>query len=177
MKKAALTMITLALVVSGSAVVGGSNPDDDMAITSGGSSSASQGVSPEGTDYRSYFSVFNTTERNETGITDFSWNNDTVSFEGVYRTPTPCYQLNHDVERNGNSYNFDIISEEQGNGTCAQVVTYHRYEGNFTSDHAYQLNVTHGGEQVEMFEHPDLGEGSDPGFFGQLLGAILRLFA
>ncbi len=178
MKKTTLTLITLSLVVSGSAVVGGPNPDDGMAITSSdGSASASQGVSPEGTEYISYFSVFNVTQSNETGITDFSWENDTVSFEGVYRTPTPCYDLQHDVDRNGNSYQFDITSKETGNGTCAQVITYQEYRANFTADHAYELNVTHSGEQVEVFQHPDLGDGPENGFFSQLIGLIIGLFS
>ena len=178
MKRTALTLITLSLIVSGSAVVGGPNPDDGMGITSSdGSSSPPPGASSEETEYISYFSVFNVTQSNETGITDFSWENDTVSFDGVYRTPTPCYDLQHDVDRNGNSYQFDISSTETGNGTCAQVVTYQEYRANFTADHAYELNVTHNGEQVEVFQHPDLGEEPEQGFFSQLIGLLIGLFS
>lgn len=177
MKKLVLTFAVLLSIGLSTAVVGGPNPgEDEMAITSTESSaSATTGVGPNGTEYTSYFSVTNATQSNETGVTNSSFDGDTAQFTGVYRTPTPCYELNHDLEKNGNTYNFDITSEETGNGTCAQVVTYYEYEANFTADQAYRLNITHDGEEQEVLEHPDLEDGNR-GFFAQLLGALLSLF-
>ncbi|MFQ3307994.1 MAG: hypothetical protein ACI977_000209 [Candidatus Nanohaloarchaea archaeon] len=176
MKKLVLTLTVLLSVGLSTAVVGGPNPDDGgMAITSGGSAEATTSVNKNGTEYTSYFSVTNVTQTNDTGVTNSSFDGDTVTFTGVYQTPTPCYELNHEVERNGNSYNFDVTPSETGNGTCAQVVTYHKYDANFTADHAYKLNVTHDGEDVEVISHPGLEDRGQRGFFAQLLGALISL--
>ena len=180
MKKTALTLITLSLIVSGSAVVGGPNPDDGMGITSSdGSSSASKGVGPNGTQYTSVFNVLNVTQTNETGITDFSWNGDTFSFEGVYQTPTPCYQVGHQVEGSDADYRVEISADRTENGTCTQVVTQHIYSANFTSDEPFRLNVTYDGESVESFEHPDYEEQKQEqssGLFSSIISVIVAIF-
>ncbi len=182
MKKTALTLITLSFVVAGSAVVGGPNPDNGMGITSkDGSSSASKAVGPNGTEYTSYFSVDNVTQSNNTGIKDFSWDGKTVSFEGVYvkDTPETCYKLEHDVEGSDGDYSFDVSAERIGNRSCTRFVTEYSYNANFTSDEPFKLNVTHDGESVESFKHPEYGEEEkkSSGLFSVIVSIIVGIFS
>lgn len=166
MKKIALTLITLMLTVSATAVVGGPEPgENQMAITSADSPS-----------YSSDFNVINVTQSNETGVTNHTWTDNTVNFQGVYAAPTPCHELGYEVEKNGNTFNFDVTSTQAENTTCAQVVTFKEYEASFTADQAYKLNVTHDGEQEDVFEHPKLGKETENGFFRMLLEALVALF-
>lgn len=166
MKKIALTLITLMLTVSAAAVVGGpESGDDKMAITGADSPT-----------YSSNFTVVNVTQSNETGVTNHTWTDNTVDFQGVYKAPTPCHELSHEIEKNGNTFNFDITSTRPENATCAEVITYKEYEASFTEDQAYSLNVTHDGEEVDVFDHPKLGEEPKQGFFTMLLEALISIF-
>lgn len=175
MKKLVLTLMVLLTISLSTAVVGGPKPgENEMTITST-DASATTNVGPNGTQYNSYFSVFNATQTNETRVINASFDGNTASFNGVYRTPTPCYELNHDVKKNENTYKFQITSSVKDNQTCAQVVTYYEYEANFTSDQAYKLNITYDGVEQKVLEHPNLEE-ENRGFLAQLLGVLLSLF-
>lgn len=173
MKQLVLTLIIVSFTVSAAAVVGGPNPSDgQMGITST-SSAATTSVGPNGTEYKTYFSVTNVTQSNQTGVTNYSWTNDTVSIEGIIQTPTPCHDVQHNVEKNGNVFDFDITSSRPSNTTCAEVVSYQEYEANFTADQAYILNVTHDGEEMSVLEHPKLEEDPDQGFLSLFLKALI----
>lgn len=162
MKKKALLSITFIMLAgAASSVVGGPNASDgEFAITSTGSSaSATTAVGPNGTEYEAQFSVVNrSTSTNQTGVINSSFDGDTVNFTGVVETPTPCYKVNHSIDRTGDGqYSFTVNTEEE-NGTCTQVIAYHKYEASFTSEQPYQLEVNHVNSSVKTFTHPDYSE-------------------
>lgn len=167
MKKIALTLITLMLAASATAVVGGPEPEEGgLAITSTEPSKS----------YSTEFTVVNVTQSNQTGLANHDWQNNTVKFKGIYEAPTPCHTLTHKVKKQGNTFNFDITSSQPENTTCAQVVTYKEYEASFTTDQAYRLNVKHDGQSIEMLEHPKLEDEQDKHFFTLLVKALISLF-
>ena len=162
MKKKALLSVTLILLAGASAaVVGGPNVSDgELAITSTGSSaSATTAVGPNGTEYEARFSVVNrSTSINQTGVINSSFDGDTVNFTGVVETPTPCYKVNHSIDRTGDGqYSFTVETEEE-DGTCTQVIAYHKYEASFTAEEPYQLEVNHENSSVKTLTHPDYSE-------------------
>lgn len=162
MKKKALLSVTLILITGVStAVVGGPNASDgELAITSSSSSaSATTAVGPNGTQYEAKFSVVNrSASANQTGVINSSFDGDQVNFTGVVETPTPCYELSHSINRSGDGqYSFTVEKEEE-NGTCTQVIAYHRYEASFTAEEPYQLIVNHGNSSVETLTHEEYSE-------------------
>lgn len=165
MKKKALISVTLILLAGVSAaVVGGPNASDgEFAITSSGSSaSATTAVGPNGTEYETRFSVVNRSSSiNQTGVVNSSFDGDQVNFTGVVKTPTPCYTVTHSVDRTGDGqYSFTVNTKEE-NGTCTQVIAYHKYEASFTAGEPYQLEVNHENSSVETLTHPDYSEPED----------------
>ncbi|MFB6192932.1 MAG: hypothetical protein ABEK00_01665 [Candidatus Nanohaloarchaea archaeon] len=150
-KKALLTATFILLTGLTTSVVGGPNASKgELAITSASGTTA---VDPNGTIYETHFSVTDrATSANQTGVTNYSINNDTVSFTGVVKTPTPCYQLRHNVEETGNnSYRFNVKMQDT-NKTCAQVINYQTYEAEFTAERPYTLSIQHSGEELENLE-------------------------
>ena len=162
MKKKALLSVTLILIAGVStAVVGGPNASDgELAITSTGSSaSATTAVGPNGTEYETKFSVVNQPpSANQTGVINFSFDGDQVNFTGIVETSTPCYELSHSVERESNDqYSFTVNTEKE-NGTCTQVIAYHKYEASFTAEEPYQLTVYHDNSSVKTLTHEEYSE-------------------
>lgn len=159
MKKKALLSVTFILIAGAStAVVGGPNASEgELAITSTGSSaSATTAVGPNGTEYETEFSVVNkSASANQTGVINSSFDGNQVNFTGVVKTPTPCYTVTHSVDRTSEGqYSFTVETEED-NGTCTQVIAYHKYEASFTAEEPYQLTVNHGNSSVETLTHED----------------------
>lgn len=162
MKKKALLSVTLILLAGATAaVVGGPNASEgEMTITSSGSSaSATSAVGPNGTEYETKFSVVNRSASiNQTGVVNSSFDGDQVNFTGVVETPTPCYEVSHSVDRESDGqYSFTVNTEEE-NGTCTQVIAYHKYEASFTAEEPYQLTVNHGNSSVETLTHEEYSE-------------------
>lgn len=187
MKKKALLSITLILLAGATtAVVGGPNASDgEYAITSGGSSaSATTAVGPNGTEYEATFSVVNKSStpsnlgvNNMTGVVNSSFEGDTVNFTGVVETPTPCYDLNYSIDSTGdNQYSFTVNTEEE-NGTCTQVIAYHKYEASFTAEEPYQLTVNHGNSSVETLTHGNYSEIHPDDDTGEARGPIARFLS
>ena len=182
MKKKALLSVTLILLAGAStAVVGGPNASDgEFAITSAESSASASGttaVGPNGTEYETFFSVVNKSASiNQTGVINSSFDGDQVKFTGVVETPTPCYELSHSVDRTGDGqYSFTVNAEEE-NGTCTQVIAYHKYNASFTAEEPYQLEVIHENSSVETLKHPDYSETGSEEDTGGVRGPIASFF-
>ncbi|QGA80517.1 hypothetical protein [Candidatus Nanohalobium constans] len=172
MKRIILTSALILFVFSASSVVGGPEPGEgEMAITNEGSSaSGSTAVGPNGTSYSTFFSVVNRSStlselgaNNMTGVIDSGFEEDKLSFTGIVETPTPCYSLNHSVTEVGDGeYQFQVNSEEE-NGTCTQVLAYHKYNASFQTDSPSKVEVFHGNNSTETLTHPDYDtSGPDP---------------
>ncbi|QKQ98301.1 hypothetical protein GKQ38_02095 [Candidatus Nanohaloarchaea archaeon] len=163
MKKKALLTVTFILITGlSTAVVGGPNASEGEYVIMDSSSSASgtSAVGPNGTVYSTTFSVVNgSTTADQTGVINSSFENNTVHFTGVYQTPTPCYDLSHSVEKSGESYVFQVTAEAE-NGTCTQVIAYHKYKASFEAGEPYELTVKHGNESVNTLTHPDYSSDS-----------------
>lgn len=185
MKKKELLSVTLILLAGVSTtVVGGPNASEgEMAITSAESSaSGTTAVGPNGTEYEAKFSVVNRSSNpsdlganNMTGVINSSFDGDTVNFTGIIETPTPCYTVTHSVDRSGDGqYSFTVNTEEE-NGTCTQVIAYHKYEASFTAEEPYQLKVSHENESVKTLTHPDYSPGNDKDT-GESRGPVASFF-
>jgi hypothetical protein len=159
MKKTVLFAALLVTVFSATAYTGYNGPEDEVhALGASGSSSASQSVGPNGTDWKMTFTEHAAGPSNQsTGVFNESFDNTSVSFEGVIQTPTPCYSLEAEVESDGeNSYLFNVTSyREDGKEVCPQVVSYRKYNATFQEQDPYRLEVVHGGESVANLTHPD----------------------
>ncbi|WEL23426.1 hypothetical protein [Candidatus Nanohalovita haloferacivicina] len=164
MKTKALLTATILLFATGLAtsVVGGPNASDgEYAITSTGSSASSTtSVGPNGTEYSTHFSVTGSNYNNQTGVINSSQDNMTYRFNGSIETNDACFNVKHSVNETGeNQYTFDIVSQEE-DGACIQPITYHSYQASFQAEQPYKLTITHDGETVDTFTHPDYTENS-----------------
>lgn len=147
--------VFLMLTAAASAVVDpGNQPEGDMHIMdTGSSSSASQGVGPNGTTYRAAVSQRNascSTGQNDsltvTGEEDVGGMH-RVAFRGIITTATPCHTLAHDVvDRGDGVYILNITTEPSG--PCAQCLGAVTYTGSFTSPDGFRLIVQHDGRHV-----------------------------
>jgi hypothetical protein len=159
-------MVLLAFSAAG---VVGYNGSGDVGITSGsGSSSASQAVGPNGTQWRMTFSESAAGPTNQsTGVLDHSFSDNSVEFSGAIQVPQPCYTLSAEVEEvSDNEYRFDISEDVvTQNGTavpCADVISYRSFNASFSDDQAFRLEIVNEGETIETLEHPDYGSEPAP---------------
>jgi hypothetical protein len=163
MKRIILASALILFVFSASAVVGHNGSEGDLSITS--SSSASEAVSANGTQWESTFSE-SATRNNSTGLNSYEFSGNSVNFSGVFQAPTPCHALNSEVKKGSeNSYRFIITSEVSSDDdqVCAQVISYRVYNASFQTDEPFKLEVLHGNESVEILTHPDYDiAGPDP---------------
>ncbi|MFT4892873.1 MAG: hypothetical protein ACI8Z7_000661 [Candidatus Nanohaloarchaea archaeon] len=168
----AVIAIGLLFMVSGAtAVVGGPEPDDgEMAIMGQGTSasaSASTSVNENGTEWRAETSMVNRssniTEGRLEGI-QYSEEDYKVEFTGYIQAPTPCHVIEHSVEESGDSYTLNVETihdetDEESNESiqpCAQVMTMIEYDGSFSAQEDFSLEVRHNNETVDTLEHPGL---------------------
>ena len=159
----------MVLFAFSAAGVVGYNGSGDVGITSeSGSSSASQSVGHNGTQWRMTFSESSAGPTNQsTGVLDHSFSDNSVEFSGAIQVPQPCYTLNAEVEEvSDKEYRFDISEDVvTQNGTavpCADVISYRSFNASFSDDHPFRLEVVNDGETVEMLEHPDYGDQEAP---------------
>mgnify|MGYP006288256257 CR=1 FL=1 len=184
-----LVLIALASLVTGSAlaVVGGPEPGEgEMAITSGGSSSATTSVDENGTKWHSEVSNLNSSYMSgnaSTGLefSDFEETDEgqKVEFSGTVSTANPCTTIETKISENSdNSYSMELV-EKSGNGTCIDCVGARQIEGSFMTEGDYRLEVTKDGETLKELETPEYGEeNQDDGYFpsiGFFLGFVQSL--
>jgi|GEM_PF-1971391 len=184
-----LVLIAFASVVTGSvfAVVGGPEPGEDgMAITSGGSSSATTSVDENGTNWHSEISNLNSSCMSgniSTGLnfSDFKETEEgqKVEFSGTVSTANPCTTIETKISENSeNSYSMDLV-EKSGNGTCINCLGARQIEGSFITEGDYRLEVTKDGETLKELETPEYGEeNKDESYFpsiGFFLGFLQSL--
>ncbi len=197
-REAFIIAVAISLISVSGAVVNenGSSPskdadDGEMAITSapGSSASASTAVGPNGTEWRSEFSMTGAQclSGNSTGVTNSSFETGeetySVSLQGTVETANPCHTLEHEVvETDTGHYTLNITSNAE-NGTCTQCIGAVSYEASFESDEPFYLKVVHDGEEVEELIHPETTskepsdrETEEKGFFGGLFRWLGNLF-
>lgn len=193
----AIVVIAVLFAVPGAtAVVGGPEPGDgEMAITSHGSSSASASTSvgENGTEWKAETSMINRTGNiTDQRLEDISYSGDEykVEFVGHIEAPTPCHVINHEVDKLEDGYvlnvqtkhdQLDKDSNESGQ-MCAQQLTMIKYDGEFSAEEDFTVEVRHNNETVETLDHPGIDEEPEPapeprtGFFGSLRSFFSGLF-
>lgn len=174
-----LVLIALASLVTGSAVavVGGPDPGDgEMAITSGGSASATTSVDENGTNWRTEMSNLNSSCMSGNASTDLDFSDfeetdegQKVEFSGTVSTANPCTTIETDISRDSdNSYSMELI-EKSGNGTCIDCVGARNIEGSFMTEGEYRLEVIKDGDTLKELKTPEYGEEKkDKGYFPSL---------
>jgi hypothetical protein len=96
-------------------------------------------------------------ESKESGLTEesvsFVDTDSGVEFNGSVRAPTPCYTIDHRVERPRKNETIIDIQLERENGTqlCTQQIVSMSYKGSVT-DTAGTVRVRHNGEPVGSLE-------------------------
>lgn len=176
MRTLVLAAAVCLLLTGGSAVVGenGTSPsnkvgDGRMGITSsGGSSSASAAVGPNGTEWRSEVSTTNSScfTNQSSAPADVSYDEsgemeESVSFRASVRAANPCAMLEHEVESTGDSTYVMNITTTPGSELCRMCVGSVSYNASFSTDEPFTLRVLHEGSEVGSLEHPQLGEETD----------------
>lgn len=174
-------LVTFAfLVPSATAVVGGPEADDgEMVIMGDSSSSASQATGPNGTEWRAEVSMVNRTQTVEDERLEnvrYGEENYTVEFDGFITAPTPCHTVGHDVSESNDGYVLDITTERDNEtGACTQVMTTIEYDGSFSTDEDFTLEVRHGNQTVDTLEHPGM-EKERKGLFSGFMNWLSGLF-
>lgn len=172
------------LVPYSTAVVGGPEAGEGEAVILGGgsSASASQAVGPNGTEWRAEVSMVNRTQdvsEDRIENVEYGQENYTVEFDGFITAPTPCHTIGHEVRKSDEGYmmNVDTVREAEDR-SCAQVITTIEYDGSFSTDEDFTLEVRHENETVETLEHPGIEDqpGQKRGFFSKLFGFFGGLF-
>jgi hypothetical protein len=102
-----------------------------------------------------------------------------VEFNGSMQAPTPCYTIDHRVERPRKNETIIDIQLERENGTqlCTQQIVSMSYEGSVT-DAAGTVEVRHDGETAGSFEvrSSDSEDASrDPRIINQILSMMSKL--
>nr|EGQ40526.1 MAG: hypothetical protein J07AB56_12560 [Candidatus Nanosalinarum sp. J07AB56] len=117
-------------------------------------------------------------ESKESGLTEesvsFVDTNSGVTFNGSMRAPTPCYTIDHRVERPNTNRTIVDIQLERENGTqlCTQQIVSMSYKGSI-ADTTRTVEVRHDGETVGSFE----ARGNDSGEHSQGTGLIRRVLS
>lgn len=184
MKKTVLLIAVLLMASAAVAVTDYDGPEDQphiMGAESGGSSSATTSVGPNGTKWSTTLSVTNITSySNQSGeVTDVNFTGDKVSFNGEIQAPNPCYTLASNVTEQDGSYILDIYPvREETDRVCTQQLVMLDYEASFEADDPYTLQIQHSGEDMEEVEHPDYTEEpeSNGGFFSGFMKWLGNLF-
>lgn len=180
MKRTALiTITTLFLISSGLAVVGHNNSgDNQMGITStGGSSSATTSVGPNGTEYSAKVMMEGTTSANTSDrIRSESISSSGVQFNGTIQASTPCHVIDHEITETQDGYNLNIktVKENIENRTCTQVLTGINYNAEFEGQTGFTLQVQHNGQTLNTYDTVHNEEENKDQEIG-LIQAILNL--
>ncbi len=163
MKRTVLLAALLATLVSASAYTGYDGPDEGMHIMDN-IDSPSTSIEKNGTDWRMTLEEVNSTAENtSTGVLSHSFEGNTVKFQGVISTPTPCHSLNAEVSEEGrDSYSMSVSSNKSSNSTCEQVVTYRKYNASFEYERPFKITVKHSNGEEETLTHPDFGREGEP---------------
>jgi hypothetical protein len=122
-------------------------------------------------------------ESKESGLTgesvSFVNTDNGVEFNGSVRAPTPCYNIDHRVERPTKNETIIDIQLERENGTqlCTQQIVSISYKGSIT-DAAGTVKVRHDGEPVGSLEattndRRDTDRGT--GLLDQILSALSEI--
>ncbi len=77
-----------------------------------------------------------------------------INFSGYFKTPTPCYKLEIDVEEiQENVYEIDMLPVEdlKDGEVCIECVGVLEYDAEFRSRNEFELKILHSGEHVETF--------------------------
>jgi len=190
-----LLLAALLMVSGATAIVGGPEPGEgEMAILSSGSSaSASTSIGENGTGWRSETSMVN----RSSSITEprlenvqFSEEDNTVAFNGHIVAPTPCHVIQHEVKETEDKYilNVRTVNDQLDSDSnesiqaCAQVLTMIEYEGEFSNEDSFKLEVRHNNETIRTLNHPGIGgepaplPGPDTDLFSSLENLLSGLF-
>lgn len=181
-RTALLTIMTLFLISSGLGVAGHNNSGDDyMGITStGGSSSATTSVGPNGTEYTAKVmmegrSPENTSDR----ITSESISSSGVQFNGTIQASTPCHVIEHEITKTQDGYNLNIktVKDNLENQTCTQVLTGINYNAEFEGQTGFTLQVQHNGQTLNTYDtvHNDKTENKQEKTLMQMILEFLNL--
>jgi hypothetical protein len=177
MRRVSLLLAVLALTGLSTGVVGGPDAEEgEMTImNSGGSSSASQAVGPNGTEWRTQISNLENAciSGNQTQGVDFGnfsqieangENMTEITFSGVVETSNPCHRIELNVSDSGNesgdAYVVEFVEKSTG-GVCTQCMGYVKFEGSFAAPGDYRVTFENDGEELENRTTPGYGEGSD----------------
>jgi len=168
MKRTILLTAVLLFISTATAVVGGPEPDEgEMAIMSGGSSSASGSVAagPNGTEWRATVEMAGRNPNSSAGdnVGNISYAGNQTTFTGQIQAPTPCHVLEQEVEKlDGQNYRINIqtVKDDLDNetGVCAQQVVMINYDGSFETGAPYKLEVQHNNQTVETLQNGEINE-------------------
>ena len=161
MKRVYLTLALISLIGLGTAVVGGPNAsDNEVAITSGSSASASTSVGPNGTEYSTSIENLNNscvTGDQSIGLDFVGFQGDgnmtELSFEGTLETSNPCTELALEAEEvSENSYRVEVVEKSTGRGPCVQCVGGAEVTGTFSAPGEYKVEFMKGNESLGVRE-------------------------
>ena len=176
MKRKAVILAAIGLMVGLSAAVVGHNGsgDGDMSITSGSSASATSSVTSNGTTYTGKVEMTGRSQ-NQTAnqISDANYeSHETVRFSGTISAGTPCHTIDQEInETNEGTYvmNVKTVKEDLDEQACAEVITGINYDAEFSAESGFQLEVQHNGETIETFEDRVVEDKPEPSLFQRIL--------
>ncbi len=188
MRRIILAFTLIGLLGSGAAVVGGPNASDgEMAITSGGSSSATTAVGPNSTRWSTNIENRNSSCRssNTSQSIDFiGFQGDgeltELNFEGVINTSNPCVKLSLDSEKvEEDVYQVEIV-ESPAEGPCTSCLGAAEFAASFSAPGDYKVEIINENETLGVQKTPGFQEenssetGSEEAGVGEGLSSILR---
>jgi hypothetical protein len=176
MKRIALALITFGLIVGNAAAVvdNKTRNNSDVGITSG-SSSATTGVNPNGTQYTAKVEMRGRTSNASNIVENVSYaDKNKVTFSGVINASNPCHTLEHDLNETGDdSYILNIKTvDSESAGACATVVTGIKYDAEFEADAGFNLEVRHNNRTIETMEDRVVEPKPEPGLLEKILNFL-----
>lgn len=170
MKRTLLTLALISIIGLGTAVVRGPNAsDDEMAITSGSSASATTSVGPNGTEFKTTIENLNntcSTENQSTGIDFIGFQGDgemtQLRFEGSIQTSNPCIEIAMETEQvSDNSYKVNLVEKSSGRQPCTQCIGNAKFAGSFSAPGDYKVEFVNGNQSLGTQETADFNQSED----------------
>lgn len=90
------------------------------------------------------------TDHNTSISANSSDNKTFLEVEGSYSLPNPCYELDHNLSGENNSYSLNITADSTG-GVCVQCIGNINYQAQVVLPANSSLDVYHGGDMVEEY--------------------------
>lgn len=166
MKKTAVIMVAVVLIISGVTAVVGHNAtsEGNMGITSNDSATTASGANQNGTQYTAQVEM-RSMSMNQTGnqIQNITHSESSITFEGTITASTPCHIIDHEVNQAEEGYILNVETvrnelEEDQTQVCTEVITGLNYDAEFEADPGFQLEIQHDSETVETVVHGNNGE-------------------